>query len=379
MKKILTLTLSLVIILQALSVLSACDKGDDGTPKDMQLVAGGEALGYYFYAPEEWIVANQGNIKATYVSSIDYTSCTFTQTNVSYTTLSVPFKDAVSGAFELDSEGYLKEPFSDYELKISGEKCDFGNATEAYKYVFSYVYEEKPFMCMQIFISYKDFSYLFTFNSSAKEYTESDGTYYQFYLKNKVQPIIDSFKFVDKSGEDTAPEYESDGKGNILVSDKTKSGFQMWVDDDYRVDYSSAMVSVTKEGGGNITVSKLINSTVSIKDNYLERKELLSAIADKTVDSESGQEVSTFTEIKGVIKNEDGTEKMHIVDLPNVRSAAELEYTYVLDGKTYHVYQVYAVQGLFNVRVFVFTFTCEESVYSAEIGGVMEILKNMEF
>ena len=382
LKKIVTLAIALVIALQSLGILTACGNSDDGIPEGMQLVAGGEAVGYYFFGPEEWVVANQGGISATYVSSIDYSSCTFTKTDVNYTELAsneVPYRSVVKNAFELSSSGYLEAPFSDYKLELQDEKCSFGNAAEAYKYVFSYIYEEKPYACMQIFVAYGGVSYIFTFNSSTKEYTESDGSYYQFYLKNKVQPIIDAFKFVAPSGDAIAPEYESDSKGNILASNKTKCGFKLWVPDDYKVDYSSGMVSVSRENGANITVSKLINSNISIKDNYLERVALLTALADKNADAETGESLSTFKEIKGVIKNEDGTEEMHIIDLDNVRSACELEYTYDINGVTYHVYQVFAVKGYFNVEAYVFTFTSPESVYESELPEVMEILKNMEF
>lgn len=382
MKKIITLTLALVLILQSMLVLTACQSGDSDTPEGMQLVAGGEALGYYFWGPEEWVVANQGNIKATYVSSIDYSSCTFTQTNVNYLTEAkdgATYRDVVKAAFTASSNGYLEAPFKDYKEDAIDQKCSFGNANEAYKYIFSYTFEDKPYVCMQIFTTYGGESYIFTFNSSAKEYSEKDGSYYQFYLKNKVQPIIDSFKFVEKSGTEESPQYEKDGRGNILATDKIKCGFKLWVPESYTVDYSSAMVSVTKAGGGNITVSRLINTNISIKDNYLERKELLSELADKVTDPETGELVAAFTEIKGIIKNDDGTENMHIVDIPNVRSAAELEYTYVLDGTTYHVYQVFLVNGYFSVNAHVFTFTAREDVYSFEISEVMEILKNMEF
>ena len=381
MRKILALFLAFTMLLPLTLLLTSCKEGDEDLPENMQLVAGGDELGYYFYGPEEWVVANQGNIKATYVSSTNYTSVTFTETDINYTSLGDgdnPYRSGVKKAFDASALGYLSEPFSEYSLITSDEPCSFGNASEAYKYIFSYVYEDKPYTCMQIFVKHQDVSYVFTYNASSQEYSEEDGSFYSFYLNNKVKPIMDNFLFVEKKGDLTADKYESDGQGNILASEKTKCGFKLWVPESYKVDYSSAAVSVTKNGGGNITVCKLINNSISIKDNYIQRRELLSAIADKKTDAD-GNLQTTFNEIKGIIKNEDGSETMHLVDLPRARSAAELEYTYVLDGKTYHVYQVFAVKGYFSVQVYVFTFTCEEKFYAGEIDSVMEILMKMEY
>ena len=73
MKKLLILMLSIIASLS----LFACS--DDDIPDGMQLVAGGEDKGYYFYAPEEWTISNLGKIDAAYASALDNTSMTFTE------------------------------------------------------------------------------------------------------------------------------------------------------------------------------------------------------------------------------------------------------------------------------------------------------------
>ena len=77
MKKSITL-ISLITILFALVFSLAGCSGSD-TRDGMQLVAGGESLGYYFYAPEEWTPSSVGEIKAAYISRVDPTSVSFAE------------------------------------------------------------------------------------------------------------------------------------------------------------------------------------------------------------------------------------------------------------------------------------------------------------
>lgn len=383
MKKITSLFLIISVFITALYTLTACGGNSSDAPNGMQLVRGGDDIGYYFWGPEEWVVANQGEIAATYVSSVDYSSVTFTESDVNYNLIGTgadPYLDGVGNAFAAAQERYKSAPFSDYGLKINGEKASFGNADRAVKYVFNYTYDEKPYTCMQIFVSHAGASYIFTFNASAKEYSEKDGSYYQFYLNEKVQPIIDNFKFVDKIPEaSTDTSLPTDDRGLVLASDKSKCGFKLWVDPEYKVDFASGMVSVTNAGGANVTAVKLINSSVAIKDNFLERCELLSYIADRRINAETGKEEADFDVILGVLKDEDGNEYMQITDVAGARSAALVEYRYTLGGKSYRVYQVYLVNGYFNVEAYVFTFTCPEQIFDTEIVKAKKMLADMEF
>ena len=343
MKKAFSFLIALAILMSSVLCLSSCKK-DDGVPDGMQLVNGGDSLGYYFYGPEGWVIANMGDISCTYVSTIDYSSMTFTPLGVDkYYDSNVGPAAAIAELFQKDAEKFGREPFSDFRISKEGEPCSFGNAEEAYKFIYSYSYEGKPYTCMQIFSVYSGQVYIFTYNASSQEYSGEEKSFYQFYLSDYIQPAIDAFEFVEKQSDTDWHEYPRDGEGYILVSDKSICGFDLYVPDTYRVDYSSSIVSVSRTDGTNITVSELIDTSISIKDNYLYRKDKLTALADKVINDETGEYVSSFGEIKGVLKDENGKESLHTVELPNARSAAEFEYTYTLFGETYHVYQVFIV------------------------------------
>ena len=72
MKRILAALLALIAIFSTLA-LTSCGK-NDGAPDGMQLVRGGADVGYNFWGPEEWVVANVGDISCTYASKIDMSS-----------------------------------------------------------------------------------------------------------------------------------------------------------------------------------------------------------------------------------------------------------------------------------------------------------------
>ena len=129
MKRILAILLTLTLTVSALFTLTSCGQ-DDGAPDGMALVKGGESVGYYFYGPEEWVVANVGSIACTYASKIDTTSMTFVETE----------KPAVSIKDYFESEK-TKFPY-EINVSVNGESCTFGNAdTLATKYVYSYTYK----------------------------------------------------------------------------------------------------------------------------------------------------------------------------------------------------------------------------------------------
>ena len=59
MKKITSIILILATLL-SLALLTSCKKSD--APEGLQLVKGGADYAYSFYAPEEWVVANLGDM-----------------------------------------------------------------------------------------------------------------------------------------------------------------------------------------------------------------------------------------------------------------------------------------------------------------------------
>ena len=164
MKRIISALLVLVIMICSLG-LTSCGK-NDGAPDGMQLVMGGDNLGYYFYGPEEWVVANVGNIGCTYASKVDLSSMTFVETEKP--------EGSVSDYFESEK---AKFP---YEISVSanGEDCLFGNATgTAKKYIYTYTYKDISYTCMQIFVENSGRFFIFTYTANNTDYSD-DKTYY---------------------------------------------------------------------------------------------------------------------------------------------------------------------------------------------------------
>lgn len=353
MKRIITAHILLITLISILA-LTSCGK-DDGAPKGMQLVRGGEDVGYYFYGPEEWIVSNLGDISCTYASKVDLSSMSFVESEMPSGT--------VKEYFEKEKELFP------YEISVSvdGEEASFGDAPKlATKYVYSYTYKDISYTCMQIFVTHSDRFFIFTYTASNAKYTEEQ-TYYEKYLE-KVTAVIDSFKFADKTeGTKNEPEYERDADGFILVSDKTLAGFGMYVPDNYRVDYSSALVSVSRSDGTNITMSQATYTGVTNEDYWNARRENISAFADKLTDPETGEQTSSLTEI----------ELAKQIKLEGTNWALAYEYTYVLDGVKYHVYQVLIVESAVNG--YVFTYTAKEEYYSEHISEMEAVLRKIDY
>ena len=361
MKRLFSLFLVAVMALGAIFSLSACKK-DDGVPEGMQLVRGGEEYGFNFYAPEEWTVSNRGEIACVYVSKLDSTSITLVEADAPKINEGQERAAAVQAYFEADIE---KLPFEVTRGSAWCEKTALGNATEAYKFTYSYKYGDAPVGVMQILAYYGERFYVFTYTSSNTEKTEGK-SYYEYYLA-KLEEVMKQLIFTAKNATGGEEEYPRDSEGYILVSDKTVAGFELYVPDAYSVDFSSGIVSVTRDDGTNISVSKATYTNVD-KDAYWEkRKAELSVVADKTTDSE-GNEVSTVEEVEGGISVK--------VELQGVTWAYSYEYTYSLGGKDYHVYQVLIVKGM---NGFVFTYTASEADYAAHLDEAKKILAKIGY
>ena len=351
MKRIVTALLVFVLIFSVLS-LTSCGKNSDA-PKDMQLVRGGEDIGYYFYGPEEWVIANIGDIACTYASKIDTSSITFAEGEKPSGT--------VEEYFEIEKS---KLPYTITE-SVTGENCLFGNASGK-KFVYSYEYKKSgegvPFSytTMQIFVTYSERFYVFTYTASNSERSEGK-SYYEFYL-DKVASVIESFKFTEKlDGEEIKTEYERDHEGYILVSDKTLSGFDMYVPDTYSVDHSSALVSVSHEDGSTMSMSQLTYTGVSFLEYWQSRMDNINAFANG-----SCKGVRPLTE-----------ENIESVSLPGVNRAKAFEYTYTHDGISYHVYQVIVIESAVNG--YVFTYTASEEKYLEHLSDAKLVLYKIEY
>lgn len=337
------LTALLLILILAAFSFTACD-GSNDVPTGMQLVRGGDDIGYYLYSPEGWIVSSQGNIAASYVSLVDTTSITLVEADMPSGTIAEYFEAA-------------KAEFT-FPINVTKENADFklGNADEAKQFIYDYEYSGYKIRAMQIFAKFSGSFYIFTFTSQLAERSEGE-TLYDYHLKNDLPSITENIKFVKKSGSPSAPSYpEVDGK--LLVSDRNLCGFDLYVSKDYAVDFSDGIVSVTSADGANITASKAIGAAydVSISDYWETRKKELESI------------VGTVTVIE-----KDKIDGVVLGDLPN---AAAYEYTYTYGGVKYHVYQIFGVD-FFNG--YAFTFTAPEAVYAERITEALEIAAGIKF
>ena len=352
MKRITTIVLTLAMLLFTL-MLTACGTSD--APEGMQLIMGGEDSEYSFYAPEEWVKANLGSIACTYASTVDTSSMTFTEA-----------KKPEGGINDYFESEMAKLPYK-ITVITNGESCSFGNADKlAVKYVYTYEYKEASYTCMQIFVENAEKFYIFTYTASNGE-RDVDKTYYTFYLE-KVTASIDAFKFNNKtSAVPDTPTYEKDADGYLLVSDKLLCGFDLYVPQSYTVDYSSAFVSVSRDGV-NITMSET-TYPASTQDEYWEkRREDLEAIADKITD-ENGNKISSFKVICEPEK----------CDAGNADAAAKYEYSYVLDGIEYRVYQVLVRKGTLGGKVYAYTYTATSQEYDSGLSEALLIFGKVQY
>ncbi len=349
MKKTIGIILLMAMLLGVVTSLSACSGGDDGIPEGMQLAQGGEKYGYYLYVPEEWTVSNYGDVSSAYVSKVNTTSVSLAEADMP--------EGELADYFEAER---AKLPF-EITVGAAGETTSFGNADRAYRYTYTYVWDETEMSTMQVFIYHADRFYVFTYTSFGEEYSEGV-SYYDNYL-DKVLEIMEKVSFTQKTDRDDGAEYERDEDGFILVSDKKIAGFELYVPDAYSVDFSSGMVSVTREDGTSINMSKATYTGVSVDKYWEHRKEELEPLCDK-ITSEDGETVSSITVIN----------PGSFVDVG--RNAYSYEYTYSINGVKYHVYQVMIVSGM---NGYVFTYTAYDELYGEHLEEAKTVLRKIGF
>ena len=335
------------LILLALTLVFALYSCGDDLPEGMQLVRGGDDVGYYFYAPEEWTVANQGDISAVYVSSIDSTSAT------------VAAADAPLGSIsDYFIESTEKLPF-EINVTVNGEKTSFGGADEAYKFVYDYTYEGFGFRSMQILAYHGEGFYIFTFTSQLAERTE--GVSYYDYYTEKLASIIENFKFTAKTASEKDAEYESDSDGYLLVSNKKLSGFDFYMAPDWSVRYSSANIGVSHSDGASVNLTEATGTGIS-RDTYFENRkaEIKAMTGSEVVEAEGKTAVET--------------------QLGSSSWAFSYEYSYTYGETTYRVYQIIAVEGTWPFQSgYVFTYTAPDDVFEKHLEEVEKMVKKVNF
>lgn len=390
MKKIIALLSLMATLVSAAFSLVSCSGSD--TPEGMQLVAGGEELGYYFYAPEEWTPSCVGNIKAAYISRVNSTSVSFAEVK--------SFDKMPEGVDknEYFFTQYFKDSLEEFPdknppkvAKEDGEEIIFGkegeNADKARKYTYTYEYldtdanETFKFGVMQILICKGNRYYIFTYTASMEEKI-SGTTAYDYYLgdeedEGKVQEIISEFRFVPITEQEEVKEFEKDEDGFVLVSDEDLAGFSLYVPQEFSPDYASAIVSATHTDGSNISFTEAKGTNENV-NAYMRRR---FAQLEQIIDGEIEYELM-FDDKGEPVYDPDGNQviKYETIEFGNADAANAYEYTFTYNGSEYHVYQVIAVEGwTLSYRGYVFTYTAKEANYSQHIDDVMKTIEKVDF
>ena len=343
MKRI-TSILLIIITLAGLSFsLVSCGGNKDGVPDGMQLIRGGDALGYYFYGPEEWTVSNLGDISAAYASKVDNSSISYAE-------------------FTLDEGKTLKDYFNQSlsEFTVTptnlsaGEPYTFGNADEAIMFTFEFEYSSHKFRTMQILASFQGRHGIFTYTSFNENMSSPDTVQFDFY-KEKIRGVTDNFKFVSKNGNAEKPTYDvKDEDGYLLVSDKDIAGYELYLPQSFAPDYSSGIVTARAADGATVTMSRATATGVTIDVYWTNRRTELEAFV---------------TDLKEIKINDP-------ISFGNSNRAFAYEYTYVFGNETYHVWQV---MGVTNLNGYVLTYTAKEAVFESHRAEIEKIIAKVKF
>ncbi len=390
MKKIGALILLFALLCASAMTLASCGSESD-VPDEMQLVAGGEALGYYFYAPEEWTVSSIGGIKAAYVSRVDTTSISFTEIDPD----TFPSKVTDKDAYFFDS--YFTDSLSEFpnEPKLSapdGETTVFGKegerADKAKKYTYTYEYFDYTanktfkFGFMQILMKKADRYYIFTYSASTDARNGGEQSYYDFYLvdeedkDSKITRVIKEFRFVGTPTPEAKPEYTVDDDGYILISDSGLSGFDFYVPDSYTADYASAIVSATHTDGSNVSLTSAVGTNENVNTYMLRRFGEL----DSTVDNIEYELM--FDENGEPIYDPNGKQviKYESIKFGNADAANKYRYSFTYNGEKYEVCQIIVIEGWrLSYKGYVFTYTAKEANYGLHLAEVEKIISKVNF
>jgi hypothetical protein len=388
MKKIGAFISLIATLIGCVFCLAAC--GDSShIPDGMQLVAGGNSLGYYFYAPEEWTVSNTGEIKSAYVARVDTSSVSFAEVHPK------DFLPDGANAEDYFFNSYFKKSLEEFPnapkvANPDGENIIFGKegeaADKAKKYTFTYEYydynakETFKYGFMQILIKKGDSYYIFTYSASMEK-KEGETTYYDYYLGNgdsnsKIMKIINEFRFTQKEGSTVPEEPKRDKDGYLLISDSKLCGFDMYAPESFRLDYSSGIISATHGDGSNITMSEAMGTNENVNAYVLRRLgELESVVSDikyELMYDENGEPVLDPSG-KQVVK-------YATVKFGNATAANAYEYTFTYNGESYHVYQVIIIDGwALSYKGYVFTYTAKEVNYSLHYDEIQRIIEKVDF
>lgn len=365
MKRILSFALAVVMIFTACLTLSSCSE-NDGAPSGMKLARGGDNLGYYFYVPEAWSVSNQGDIAVAFASKVARTSVTLVKTELPEGELGEAmtaklFKSPEAGVIE----DYFKSLSFPFEITVTEtlKATEFGDADKAFSFCYEYKLDELTVKVLQYYIIGAGGTFLFTYTSNTAE-SYSGSTNYELYFAG-AQEMISAFKTVKPAGDaETVPEYVKDADGYILVSDKVLSGFDLYVPSDYKVDYASGAVGVSK-GTTSLTVTEISYNALTLEEYVMNR-------------------ITDLGKLVGEVKSTRGAkiEKSEDIARESLSARGDVtiftyEYTYSYRGVDYTVYQ--ALISPDRSEFFAFTLTASNEDYATLEGELKAILDKLVF
>lgn len=363
MKKLFMLLALLTVMIFA----SSCSGDGVEVPDGMQVIENSTTGGYIFFAPSGWTAVNSDGVSAARTVGA---SMTFTEAAVPHATK--------AEYFNTDLENLPSEIKDTISVSVRDEECIFGNADEkCYKYIYSYEYKGEKHTTMQILVSH-DFRF-FIFTYTARGDASDENSEYMYYL-NMVGQTIDNFRFTSPSGTLPTISYGVDPDGFNLVSDRSVSGFDLYVPKEYTPVYSGAYVKVRLGGAANISLIKATETGIGILDYLRVRKSELERFATDITDIKIGV-------AKAIDTTSSAFEAWELDVLPEYdedlvfgnlspEAIVSYEYKYTYNGSVYHVYQL---MGVDSFNGYVFTYTAFEEEYPLHLDEIKTILEKVKF
>jgi hypothetical protein len=195
----------------------------------------------------------------------------------------------------------------------------------------------------------------------------------------KLTEIISSFRFIEKSGEEEAPEYTKDEDGYILISDSELSGFNLYVPTTFKPDYSSAIVSATAPDGTNVNMTSSAGTNENVNAYMHRRLSELKSFAENIECEYMRDEDGNI-----IVESESSDRKVikytRLDDFGGAINAYAYEYTYEISGEKYYCYQVIAIDGwILNYSGYVFTYTTKYDNHSLHSEELANMIKKVDF
>jgi hypothetical protein len=291
----------------------------------------------------------------------------------------------------------MKDIKDQERLKISnpdGEAVTFGKegeaADKAKRFAYTYEYfdytanKTVKFGYMQYLLKHDGDYYIFTYASSMEKRAASEETYFDYYLDKEDKPgklteIINSFRFIEKTGEEEAPEYTKDEDGYILISDSELSGFNLYVPSSFKPDYSSAIVSATAPDGTNVNMTSSAGTNENVNAYMHRRLSELKSFAENIECEYMRDEDGNI-----IVESESSDRKVikytRLDDFGGAINAYAYEYTYEISGEKYYCYQVIAIDGwILNYSGYVFTYTAKYDNHSLHSEELANMIKKVDF